>query len=602
MLQVADLQFDSNSGTVIRDGKELALSRLNYALLKALITRAPALVSVDQLLDDVWPGVVVNEETVRQRVKLLRKALGDDSANPRYIEVVRGRGYRLIPVVVESTKSTGQSTQRRLRPVVWIAAVGVLAGLAYVTIDVPGTTPETLAEAVELPESQAIDDQPVRLAVLPLAEPQDVSNEFLWFADGMHDELLTRLSKISELQVRPRSSSARFSLSDSSHSDIAQALEVDWLLEGTVRRSDDAIRVNVRLIDPFANETSWAQSYDNDLSLGNVFEIQSDIAIQVAEAIRGELSANERAQIVLRDTDSLDAYDAQLLGRFHVFRGTEEDIRIAIRQFRTATGIDPGYVRAWEGLGWAHVMSGLTHGWRSPRESLRDAMEAVKSGLAVNPDDAELQNLEASIRLFEGGDIDSARQVFERLAQVDNPSPSVLINLAFTQSLQRDFDFAAETIAVMTERFPFDAPVLLQAAWLNRAAGKPQSTIDFAEQALRYDPEMRDARLALAWGYFDSGEYEQAFEKFSELGVYAGRIMSLSRLGRIEEARTVFAGLNEAASGNYVHPYVYVLAYLGLGDDDSVRRAINAALQDGGRESLWMTIDPEVARFMRVSP
>lgn len=588
MLQIDDLQFNPEAGTLSRDGQDIPLSRLNLGVLATLVEKSPAVVSVDDLLDTVWGNTVVNEETVKQRIKLLRQALGDDPADPRYIQVVRGRGYRLLPDVKHVNAQPGRAAARPARWLVplLVAAVALIAAWFF-------TRSPSTSEAGDPPKDAATS-----LAILPFSDPPGTDDGFRWFADGIQEELVNRLSQVEGLQMRSRLSSLRFRDSSLSPAQIAARLEVDWLLDGSIRRSADLIRISVRLVEPASSETRWAQSYDRQLSAENVLAIQSDIAIQVAQAVRGQISSQLRERLQLRETDSLEAYDARLLGLFHVFRGTAQDIRIAIRQFERATRIDPGYARAWAGLGWAHVMSGLSMGWRPPRPALQDALAATRQGLEADPDDIELIVLDESIALFLAGDTDRALRAFTQLSGSPNPSPSAVINLAFTQALRRDFDSSQETLRRMTRLWPYDPVVLTHAAWMSRAASLPEVSRNYAQAALDVDPDMYDARLALAWSRLDLGAYQAALDDFSALGNQVGSATALARLDKLDEARAQVDRLVANSQDDFTHPYVLALAYIAIDDRSAALAQIQAAREVGGRESLWMTIDPIIRSFL----
>jgi len=234
-LRVLDIDIDTTSGTVWRGDEVIDLPELSFRLLVTLALRAPAMVSKDELISEVWGDVVVSDETLMQRVRLLRQVLGDDSQNPRYIASVRGRGYRLAaPVEVVAART---STAQHRIPRRWAvgAAIGVVVLAAFAVLRL------TVGVEDELPAMRT-------LAVLPFDDLSE-DNRFGFFADGMQEELLARLAGLDEVSVLSRTSVERFRDTSDSIPVISRSLGADGIIEGSVRVSDDRLRITVQLID-----------------------------------------------------------------------------------------------------------------------------------------------------------------------------------------------------------------------------------------------------------------------------------------------------------------------------------------------------------------
>jgi len=232
-LRVLDIDIDTESGTIWRNDEVIDLPELSFRLLVTLVSKAPAMVSKDDLIADVWGDVVVSDETLMQRVRLVRQVLGDDSQNPRYIASVRGRGYRLAaPVEVVATRapSTRHRISRR-----W--ALGAAMGIVVLT-----------ALALFRP---TVEDQAPAIRTLAVLPFDDLSEDkrFGFFADGMQEELLARLAGLEEISVLSRTSVERFRDTSDSIPTISETLGADGIIEGSVRVSDDRLRITVQLID-----------------------------------------------------------------------------------------------------------------------------------------------------------------------------------------------------------------------------------------------------------------------------------------------------------------------------------------------------------------
>jgi len=290
-LRVLDIDIDTTSGTVWRGDEVIDLPELSFRLLVTLALKAPAMVSKDELISEVWGDVVVSDETLMQRVRLLRQVLGDDSQNPRYIASVRGRGYRLAaPVEVVAART---STAQHRIPRRWAvgAAIGVVVLAAFAVLRL------TVGVEDELPAMRT-------LAVLPFDDLSE-DNRFGFFADGMQEELLARLAGLDEVSVLSRTSVERFRDTSDSIPVISRSLGADGIIEGSVRVSDDRLRITVQLIDGAADQHLWAESYEEALTVENVFAIQEKVANSIAEALRAEYQRQETEALGLPTTDRL---------------------------------------------------------------------------------------------------------------------------------------------------------------------------------------------------------------------------------------------------------------------------------------------------------
>ena len=283
--RLADLRVEVDQGRVWRDQQEIELPRLSYDLLLVLLEAGTATLSVDTLMDRVWPGLVVSPETVSQRVKLLRDALADDAKHPRYIEGVRGRGYRLavpaqpiqdrrramspVPAAEPGPMATlsppaaaaGTDTRPRVPLSAWALGFAVL-GLLLLGLFVlrPHWGPEAGQGALG----------PGSIAVLPFTRHAGDDQHTDFPVDGLHDELLTRLTQIPGLRVISRSSVMRYRDGPRNLRQIGAELGVDSVLETAVQQVGDQVRFNVQLIDVRSDQHLWAETFDRQLSVASL--------------------------------------------------------------------------------------------------------------------------------------------------------------------------------------------------------------------------------------------------------------------------------------------------------------------------------------------
>ncbi len=290
-LQIGAWQVDPASGRISREGETVRLETRTLRLLLCLAQRAGQVVSLDDLLGEVWPGVAVTQDSVYQAVASLRRQLGDDPKQPTYIETVPRLGYRMIatvraaPLPIEQEDgpaSTPSGLPRMvLRRVVWFAAalaclVLAAAGWAFLSHGKSATPEHEVADAAVLPPQNSI-------AVLPFLDLTEGMRDEE-FADGMTEELIDRLSKIPGLQVPSATSSFYFKSKQLPVAEIAGELKVRYVLDGSVRKSGGRLRIAARLVRADNGYVAWSESYDRPLH--DILMVQDDIAGEVTKALK----------------------------------------------------------------------------------------------------------------------------------------------------------------------------------------------------------------------------------------------------------------------------------------------------------------------------
>src|SRR6516164_6091359 len=422
--QVDDLLIDLAPRRVRRAATVIPLKSLSFDLLVTLVRAAPGLVSFEQLSERVWPGLVVTPETIVQRVKLLRSALGDDPHAPRYIEGVRGHGYRMVAEVRPLTERPGppefivppslKETKEEQRPNVHSG----IAATEAATVSPPSATPPapprpakwislgwiggTLTIVVLLAASWAIvhyrgASKPAErtsvvvspvihsLVVLPL-ENLTGDKEQEYFADGMTDALTTDLAQIGSLRVISRTSAMRFKGSKESLPQIGRDLQVDAIVEGTVARGANRVRITAQLIEASKDHHLWARSYERDLK--DVLALQDEIARDIAEQIRVELTPKEHSLLMQIHPVDPEAQDAYLRGRYWNSEMTPDGARKGLDYSRKAIAKDPSYALAYAGVAESYFVLGLT-GALPWEEASPKQKEAAIRALELDPSLAE---------------------------------------------------------------------------------------------------------------------------------------------------------------------------------------------------------------------
>jgi TolB-like protein/DNA-binding winged helix-turn-helix (wHTH) protein len=374
--RIADLELDTGTVSVHRAANSIDLPKLSFDLLLCLTRHAPNVVDTDTLMNEVWGKVVVGEETVKQRVKLLRKALGDSSSEPKYIASVRGRGYRLIAPVERLTDRTpaGPATGRRHR---W----GLIAAIVLIIVIGVG-----LLTRLEWSDNQAVptttdQNQTVRrIAVLPF-DNFSGKQEDEYLAEGITEDITTALAQIDGLRVIARTSVMRYKNSGLRVVDIAQELGVGTVLEGSVQRSGSDLRITVQMIDAISEEHYWAQTYD--ISLSKLHELQVGIARGVAKSLEATISKTGIEALQQGSTKVPEAYDDYLKGRAYYRRWSRQDNETALAFYQQAIELDPGFALAHAGIANAYALRATMYG--AGDEWAAESIQQAQLALSINP-------------------------------------------------------------------------------------------------------------------------------------------------------------------------------------------------------------------------
>ncbi len=330
-----------------------------------LAEHANQLVTRDQLLEAVWHGQDVTDELVTRAIGGLRRALHDDRGDPQYIETVPKRGYRLIgqirlPEGSELEKGLNRSlaftlfNKYKLALVIGSAFVLALVYFAYDAFVIGRVQEE--APAITSTQVEGInetDTWEMSVAVLPFrnrsALPEDA-----YFVDGIQDDILTHLARLSFLEkVISRTSMEQYRETTKSMRQIGQELGVATILEGGVQRAGGRVRINVQLIDAATDEHLWVESYDRQLTAENIFAIQSEIATAIVDALQATLSAEDRESLTAVPTENMKALEYYFLGKDRTEKRTTSALAEAVDYFQAAIDLDSNFALAYVHLAFA---------------------------------------------------------------------------------------------------------------------------------------------------------------------------------------------------------------------------------------------------------
>lgn len=544
--RLGDWKVNPTTGRLTPEsGEEVPLRPKVMELLVYLASHAGELVSNDDLITQVWKDVHVSDASLYYTINQLRNALGDDRNKPAYIETIPKRGYRLI------------------------------ADIATVTdTDVPAPAPVKAS-----------------VAVLPFVSlGGDQGNEY--FADGLSEELLNVLSKIDSLKVAARTSSFHFKGKTGDIAEIARALGVAAVLEGSVRQSGQQVRITAQLISASDGFHLWSETFDRKLD--DIFAVQDEIASSVAEALKVKLLGVAGGLLKVGGTTNTEAFQAYLEGMHYRNRGPEEAaMKNAIKSFQRAIELDPGYARAYAGeaKGWDELTANDCIGLD---EGVGKATAAATKAVELAPDLADAHQVLGRILLIHKMDFGGARKAIERAVELNPGSVDVQIQCARVNAVlgKHETSIAAARKAQALDPFSLNANhFLLVSLYLAR---RYDEAISAGRHALNLDPHHPRLHFTISNSQFMLGDPESALQEIEKetLGWmnYSGRAIVLQRLGRVEEAEDVMKLLLEryAENGTYQHAQVYAQ----WGDTDRAMEALNLAYEIGDPGLSWLMVEP----------
>ena len=583
VLTVGDLLVDLDRARVMRDDVEIPLPRLSLDMLLVLVAASPRVVTLDELMQRIWPGLVVSPETVSQRVKLLRRALGDDSDNPRYIVVVRGRGYRLVPPVERGP--TPQPVQRpganetsaaiapeREEPLGAVGAArraavrerlgrrSVLLAIGVLIAGIAVAVSFGLLSKPRLDASNPPTAAPLRpaIAVLPFDNRSDRDTD-AFFVDGIHDDILTQLTKVSAMKVISRASVERFRDTELPLKSIAEQLGVTTILEGGVQRAGDRVRITVQLIDATTDTHLWAENYDRELTATSIFAIQSEVAIAIAAALRTTLTSGEKARVNAVPTRVLAAWEVYQLGKQRMAKRTSASLAEAVHFFQQAIDRDPSFALAYSGLADAI--------W----------LLADYSGQPAAPAVAKAEKL-----------LDKALKLDPNLAE------ALTTSAKFAQD-RRDFQRAETEYRQAIENNPNYPTAHHWYSQLLGMQGRDAEALQRMQRAVELDPLSASLQNTLALYLCGLGSFDAAlagFDKARDIDPlsplpYAGiGAVHATAFGRLDDAVPFIEKAVELDPTGGGHAAQLAQVLLDLGGDERVEHWLNRAGDTGSADAV----------------
>ena len=446
-------------------------------------------------------------------------------------------------------------------------------------------------------KQNAIAEVPAKsIAVLPFDNLSEEKGN-AYFAEGIQDEILTRLAKVADLKVISRTSTQHFKSSPDNLPQIAKQLGVMNILEGSVQKSNDQVRVNVQLINAMTDAHLWADIYDRKLT--DLFAVESDIAKTIADTLQAKLTGSELTAIAKAPTANNEAYVLYLKGRFFWNKRTGTDLRKAIEYFNQAITTDPKYALVYVGLADSYLLLS-NYGAAAPKDSIPQAKDAVKRALELDANSGEAH---ASAGILSDNDFQFEHGIteFERAIQL-SPNYATAHHWFGDGPLMAmgRFDRGLAEGRRAVELDPLSLINNADLGWIYINARRYDEAIAQLRKTIEIDPRFYLARYYLGEALQLNGqlteaiaEYRSAVELNDDPLALAFLGQAYARAGQREEAQKIRARLTEAAKSRYVSQYSFVLVLIGLGDKEGAIDALERAYHNGeGADICIIRVDP----------
>jgi TolB-like protein/DNA-binding winged helix-turn-helix (wHTH) protein/Flp pilus assembly protein TadD len=568
-------QLDAVERVLLRDGQPVTVPPKDLETLLVLVERAGHIVEKEELLERVWPGVFIEEGNLARHIFNLRQVLGDSPDGRKYIETIPRRGYRFVAAVREDgepaaphppvPQASGPAPTTVPVPLsqersfwLWPLALSVLAATAIL-----------IGRHFRQPRNAS--PQKAILAVLPFVNLSGDAHED-YFADGLTEEMIAQLGQLqpTQLGVIARTSTARYKDTKETVAQIGRELGVGYLLEGSVRRGGDRVRVTAQLIQTAEQTHLWAETYERPLT--DVLSIQREIAEKITHSLSIQLLP-DATSVSANSHLNLESYDKYLLGLHELGEDTRESVNRAIQYFQEATALDPKDAHLYAALAAAY--DAATTYYSSPTEVMPRAKEAALQAVALDPNLASAHVRLGYVRLFYDWDWPAAEQEYRRALEINPSLPEAQLGYANYLATLGHFD---EALSRVQQAYLFD-PLALEsrkeALWIYYFSGRMPETVEQAQKTIEMEPAAGLPHAMLALAYAQMGKRpetlqaaENAIRLANSPSIITTTAAALAHVGQSREAKQLLSKALEQAKERYVCRFLVADTYVELGDTE----------------------------------
>jgi DNA-binding winged helix-turn-helix (wHTH) protein/TolB-like protein/Flp pilus assembly protein TadD len=594
LYEFGTFRLDVGERLLTREGQRVPLSEKAFDTLCALVRRGNHLVRKEDLLSEVWPDVIVEENNLDKNISLLRQVLGERTGEGKFIETVRGHGSLFVAEVRTDARATETEptdvtpTPRFQKP----SPKPFISNRRFIAVPIAVVVIGVALVALYFWRRSSVNTTTKIIAVLPfkslVPEQRDEALEL-----GMADALISKLSEAEEITVRPLSAVRRYDSLDQDSISAGRDLNVEAILDGSLQTLGDRIRVNARLVRVSDGKQLWSSQFNEKFT--DIFGVQDSISERVATALRIRLT-NKGSR---RYTDNLEAYELYMKGRFHGLRLTRAETDKAVAYFQQAIELDRNYALPYLGLAAAYMPMALTSGVPSS-QVMPKAKEATLRALEIDPGISEAYEMLGLISFWYEWDWQQAERYCQRALDLDPKNPDAHLAYAHLLSNSGRHERALAEIQVARELDPLSLRINAEEGQIYFFAKDYDKALDRLQKTIDLEPHFWLSHLLISRVYTEKGMHSEAVaeaKKAAELSgnsqSHAYRAYALARWGKLTEARVVLNELLKSATDTYVPPYNIAIAYLAVGEKEKALDYLEKGFAETDVRMAFLKVEPQ---------
>jgi DNA-binding winged helix-turn-helix (wHTH) protein/tetratricopeptide (TPR) repeat protein len=541
-------RLDTGERLLLHQGETVSLTPKAFDMLVTLVENSGHLVEKSELMRKLWPDSFVEEGSLAQNVSLLRKALGENETE-KFIETVPRRGYRFVATVVSKSTRVIDATIQSIA-VLPFKSLGVEGGDEYLSV-------------------------------------------------GIAETLTTRLSSLKLLTVRPTSAVLKYARSEKDALETGQELQVDTILEGSIRRAGERLRVTARLVSVCDQAVLWADKFDEQFT--DIFAVEDSISAKVTQALALKVSGEEQKRLTRRYTNNAEAYQLYLKGRYFWNKRTEEGFEQGITHFTQAVAKDATYALAYAGLADSYI--GLTfYNFGAPHDAMPKAKEAAMNALAIDSALAEAHTSLAHILMNYDWNWSEAEKEFKLSMQL-NPSYATAHQWYAIHYLTA-MDRLEEALEEMTQALQLEPASLVMNSFMGATlyfARRYDEAVEQCRRTIEMDPHFAVAHWHIGLAYEQKGMFDEAIAQFQTATQLSGGSPLIkaclghayAKANRRNDVTKILAELNELSRERYISSYERAAISVALGKKEESFQWLERAYEEHSFHMVYLKVWPQ---------